>query len=186
MTKRKILALIDSENLYYAPKKIWGPGSKLDYKKLYRVFTKKEADTQAIAYLVSDPVVDQHRFIECLVKMGYTPKIKTLYPDQGQIQNSNWDDEIIEDGLKRIDDVDELFMVSGDSDFIPLLAAYKERFKPVSVVCFKDNFNYRLRDFADLVIFLDQNILMNQRPIPIRQPSYPRPRVLPGCRFPMQ
>ena len=186
MTQKKILALIDAENLYYAPKKIWGPGSKLDYKKLFNLISKKSHLITAIAYLVADPVVDQNQFIKCLIKIGYTPKIKTLYSQNGQIQNSNWDEDIIKDGLAMIEDTDELVMVSGDSDFIPMLKVYKEQHKSISIICFQDNFNPALRDYSDSITFLKENILLNYRPVLQYNTAYPRPRALPNCRFPMQ
>ena len=186
MTKRKTLALIDAENLYYAPKKKWKPTAKLDYRKLYNLISANDQDARAVVYLVADPVIDQNRFIDCLVKIGFIPKVKTLYPENGQILNTNWDDEIIVDGLNMIDDYDSLIMVSGDSDFIPLLKAYREADKPTSVICFEDNFNPTLRDFADPITFLGEDSLLHYRPPQPVRPAYPRPRALPECRFPMQ
>ncbi len=178
MIKPKILGLVDSENLYYSPKKQWGTPAKVDYYKLYKLITHGgHRDSVVIAYLVTDPVINQNRFVERLKQIGYTTKMKVIYSKQGNFQNSNWDPEIIQDGLEMIDQVDKLVMVSGDGGFSEMIKHYTAKDKETSVICFKDNCSFALQ-CADTIQYLDQRILMSR-------PNY-HPNLLSECRFPMR
>ena len=183
MTNPRILSLVDAQNLYYTPKTIWGAKAKIDFQKLYQLIAKRK-EAQVNFYMVADPIIDQSSFIRLLTHIGYTTKIKTLYEENGEYKNTNWDEEIIKDGENLIDEFDELVMVSGDGDFIPLLEKYRRRRKKVSVICFRQDFCPHLKDYADRLIFLDKTITLTPKINPVK-PSYPRPNAFRGCRFPM-
>lgn len=184
---KKTLGLVDAENLYYTPKKLWGPGAKVDFQRLYSLITNGGRPAEVIAYLVADPIIDQTLFINRLVKIGYTPKVKAIYHRKGKYQNSNWDDEIIEDALELIDKTDKLILVSGDGDFIPMLKAYRKQEKQVHIICFQNDFCPQLKSVADSVTFLDEEILLNPHLLrPHTSYQHPRPEARGGCRFPMQ
>jgi len=178
MSFERILGLVDAENLYYTPREKWGPGSKVDFSKLYQMITGGYKTATVINYLVADPIIDQTRFLSLLRKVGYTVKIKVLYSKKEQLQNSNWDPEIIEDGMAMIHQVDHLVLVSGDGGFSDMIRRYQELGKRTSVICFEDDFSSRLK-VADTVTFLNQRILMSDRK---KQPL----SALPECRFPMR
>lgn len=177
MPKERILGLVDAENLYYTPKQNWGAGAKVDFAKLYRKITGGCQGAKVIVYLVADPVIDQSRFIKRLIQIGYTPRVKILYSNRGRLRNSNWDDDIIEDGRAMMPDTDRLVLVSGDGDFSGLIHEYKAHGKQISVMCFEDDFSPQLK-VADSISFLDKTILMGRPAI--------TPRRLSECRFPMQ
>jgi uncharacterized LabA/DUF88 family protein len=159
---KKTLVLIDAQNIYYTPKRNWGPGAKVDFLKLYHKVTRGDRAAIANIYLVADPLVDQTRFLQRLIEIGYSPKIKILYPEKGQYRNSNWDDWIIKDGLNLIAQTDQLIMVSGDGDFAGMIRQYKQKGKKTRIVCFQDDYS-PLLNCADSVSFLDQSILFKRR-----------------------
>ena len=178
MPKERILGLVDAENLYYTPKQRWGTKAKVDFQKLYRRIAGNNQNAKVIIYLVADPMIDQSKFIKKLADIGYIPRIKVLYSKGGRLANSNWDEQIIEDGIALLPETDRLVLVSGDGDFFGLVQKYKQSQKTVSVLCFENDFSPQLRS-AHFVNFLDEKILM--------PPPRNRNRVdLPECRFPMQ
>ena len=188
MSKPRILGLVDAENLYYTPRKRWGPGARIDFYKLYKIITAGGCrNSQVIIYLVADPIVNQIKFIDRLKHIGYTPRMKVIYPEKGKFQNSNWDPEIIEDAMAKICDFNKLVMVSGDGGFSPTLQAYLDQGKETAVLCFDSNFSAQLRSVAETVTFLDENILFrkNNHRNSANPSVNPRPKPLESCRFPM-
>jgi len=178
MKKERVLALVDAENLYYTPRKIWGAKARVDFSKLYQLIAQgRSAESiayESIIYIAGDPIIDQAPFLQALVRMGYTPRIKIIYSERGIYANGNWDEEIIRDGMARISDIDHLVLVSGDGGFSDLVEAYIKRGKRVTVHCFEDDFSPRLKGASEIA-FLTQDILMPARRLPVPPPKRSRP-----------
>ena len=177
---QRILGLVDAENIYYSPKKLGGPKAKVDFEKLHNLITGGNKNAKVIFYMVADPLINQDSFIKRLKDFGYIPRVKVVYSEKGRFRNSNWDDEIIKEGIELIDEVDKLVLVSGDGDFLPLVDAYLMKRKNVSVICFEDNFSPSLK-VVNQITFLDKSILLT--------PGFNNintSQKQPECRFPMQ
>ncbi|MBN1224918.1 MAG: NYN domain-containing protein [Candidatus Aminicenantes bacterium] len=158
-----VLCLVDGQNIYYTPREKWG--RKIDYGKLLRRVERagKNRVVFPIAFLVSDPLIDSDLFVRHLEKMGYQVRMKLLYHNGGSLENTNWDDEIIAFSSAAIGEYDTLAMVSGDSDFIPLLNYARNLGKRVEVFSFEDDLSHSIESEADEVFLLDESICMNPK-----------------------
>jgi uncharacterized LabA/DUF88 family protein len=156
--KEMVLCLVDSQNIYYTPSKA---GRRIDYFRLKKAAARGR-DTLIIAYLVSDPVVDQTSFMARLHRFGYSTKIKVMYLGNGEVQNSDWDAGIIEDAKRLMSGFETLVLVSGDGDFAELVGEIKSRGKRVEVMCFEEDLSISLAKVADRVTYLDDSVLMGK------------------------
>ena len=156
--RKEVLALIDAQNIYYTPKRLYG-GRQIDYKKLREKISLGRASDQ-IVYLVADSLIDQTSFLSRLRSMGYITRMKVLIYRNEEVLNSNWDPEIIRDATSFMPFYETIVLVSGDGGYAPLLSDLRKQGKRVEVVCFDSDFSPLLADKAHEVRFLGGSDLM--------------------------
>ncbi len=136
ITQGKVALFVDVANLFYLQKRLkW----KVSYQRLYHFFNKNFSLYKAFvytAYLPEDK--NQERFIKMLKKTGYTLRLKQIKNIKLSSKTSKWkgnlDVELTIDAIEHIQRYDTFVLISGDSDFAPLIEYLKSKNKKTIVI----------------------------------------------------
>jgi len=149
----KVYVFVDAANILYSQQTLcW----RVDYKKLKEYF-ERECDLCGIYFYTGRVGSNdkQNIFIEKLAGLGYVVKAKevkrikisrTTYEWKG-----NLDVELTIDVLANLGNFDTLILMSGDSDFAPLLDTIKSHKKRVLVMSTKGHVSKELLDRAKYI-----------------------------------
>lgn len=149
--KNRVSMFIDASNIYYSQKRLkW----QIDFRKLLN-YLKSEIDLQEIYYYTARDLsfTKQTRFLNFLEMIGYkvrSKKIKFIKDKQRVVERDgfykgNLDVELTIDVLESKEKYDTLILVSGDSDFEPLLQLMKMKYrKRCLVMATKHNISIEL------------------------------------------
>ena len=128
---------IDGANLFFTQRHL---GWQIDFSRLMAFFMSGYASVQANYYVpASEPVSEENAaFTRVLIAHGYritSKSVKKIFNKETGVivMKGNLDVELVVDALIGIDQYDTFILFSGDSDFIPLLRALKEKGKEVIV-----------------------------------------------------
>lgn len=149
----RVYVFVDAANILYSQQTLrW----RVDYAKLKKYF-EGECDLRAI-YFYTGRVGGNHKqsaFIKKLEGLGYIVKAKEVKRIQVSKSSYEWkgnlDVELTIDVLGNINNFDTLILMSGDSDFAPLLDAVKAQRKRVIVMSTKGHVAKELLDRAKYV-----------------------------------
>ena len=134
----RVSIFIDASNIYHSYKKLkW----KIDFSKFLN-YLKQEIDLQEIYYYTARDLsfVKQTKFLTFLEKTGYKVRSKKIKFIKGKVKEKkgfykgNLDVELTMDILETKNRYDTLILISGDSDFEPLLQLMKKRYKKKCLV----------------------------------------------------
>ncbi|MFA5360140.1 MAG: NYN domain-containing protein [Patescibacteria group bacterium] len=131
----KVSVFIDASNVYHSQKKLnW----QVDFRKFLNYF-KNETDLQNIYYYTARDLnsTKQTKFINFLEMVGYkvrSKKVKFIKDknktkERDGFHKGNLDVELTMDILETKDKYDTLILLSGDSDFEPLLQLMKMKYR---------------------------------------------------------
>ena len=132
-TNKKASVFIDASNVYYSQNKLkW----RIDFKK-FLDYLKQETDLQEIYYYTARDLSfeKQTKFISFLEKIGYKVRSKNIKFIKNKSENKsgfykgNLDVELTIDILETKNKYNTIILVSGDSDFEPLLRLMKKKYK---------------------------------------------------------
>jgi uncharacterized LabA/DUF88 family protein len=128
---------IDGANLFFTQRHL---GWQIDFSRLMSFFMSGYASVQANYYVpASEPISEENAaFTRVLTAHGYRitskPVKKIVNKETGVIvMKGNLDVELVVDALSAADQYDTFILFSGDSDFLPLLRALKEKGKELMV-----------------------------------------------------
>ncbi|MDO8728342.1 MAG: SdiA-regulated domain-containing protein, partial [bacterium] len=154
--KPKLGVFYDNSNMFYAQKKA---GWKIDFAKLKKELSKS-FDLEFVNFYTAVPVEgDPARektlkyisFVEPFVNLTTKPLkyVKTKKEVNGQLvdiinKKGDMDVEIALDVTKTIDDLDVVFIVSGDSDLLPIKKYATEKGKKIIFASFENNMAWEL------------------------------------------
>lgn len=148
--KGKVYVFIDVANILYSQQTLrW----KVDYKKLKEYF-EKECDLRAIYFYTGRVGANdkQNSFLKKLEQLGYiirAKEVKRIKISKSAYEwKGNLDVELTIDVLGNINNFDTLILMSGDSDFAPLLDAVKAQRKMTLVMSTKGHISKELLDRA--------------------------------------
>ncbi len=134
----RVALFIDGANLYATSKSL---GFDIDYKRLLAYFRKKGHLVRALYYtaLAEDQEYSSIRpLIDWLDYNGYTMVTKPTkeFTDSAGRRKvkGNMDIELTVDAMRLAENLDHVFLFSGDGDFRSLVAALQEKGRRVSVV----------------------------------------------------
>ena len=133
------MVFIDAANMLYSQRTLrW----RIDYKKLLDYF-KNECELRGI-YLYTGRVGDnqkQNAFLQKLIGFGYRVKAKEVKRIKIAKDTYTWkgnlDVELTIDVIGNLNNLETLVLMSGDSDFAPLLDMAKQHKKQVLVISTK-------------------------------------------------
>lgn len=149
----KVYVFIDAANIFYAQKTLkW----RISYKKLIDYF-KRECDIgHCFIYtgkMTGD--INQQRFLDMLDINGFvvrTKEIKKIYTNKGlEKKKCNFDVEMTLDIIATIPKFDTAVLISGDSDFAPVIDKLKLEGKRVIVISTRGHISKELLDRAKFV-----------------------------------
>ncbi len=128
---------IDGANLFFTQRHL---GWQIDFSRLMAFFISAYVSVQANYYVpASEPVSEENAaFTRVLTAHGYRitskPVKKIVNKETGVVvMKGNLDVELVVDALSAADQYDTFILFSGDSDFLPLLRALKEKGKEIIV-----------------------------------------------------
>lgn len=158
--KNRVVVFIDASNIYYSQKKLkW----QIDFKKFLE-YLKTEVDLREIYYYTARDFnfAKQTKFISFLEKTGYkvrSKKVKFIKNRNREIEKDgfnkgNLDVELTIDVLEDKDKYDTIILISGDSDFEPLLKLMKRKYnKKCLVIATKHSISIELIRCAKYIDF---------------------------------
>ncbi len=154
--QQRTAVLIDGQNIYLSAKT---RGAKPDYSALIDLMNSRLI-TRAIIYNVSPEGIDQSKFVHTMEKLGFEVKSKRprKLPD-GSIK-ADWDMQIAIDALALADKVDIMVILTGDSDFVPLVYALQSKGVKVEIISFIENTGNELILAADKYVEVTDNMLI--------------------------
>ena len=144
--KGKVYVFVDAANILYSQQTL---GWRVDYKKLKEYF-EKECDLKAV-YFYTGRVGENHKqnsFLKKLEHFGYVVKAKEVKRIKVSKSAYEWkgnlDVELAIDVLGNVNNFDTIILMSGDSDFAPLLDAVKVQHKRALVMSTKGHISREL------------------------------------------
>jgi len=157
MNRKRLLVCVDTQNLWFSCHEELGEDKKIDYRKLLKIAESGRdfAKVEAKAYMPVMEMEKSQTFISTLEYLGYKVAISQITGKEGMLVGTDMDVELVVDAVRKIDTFDVFVLVSGDSDFAPLLEFLNEKGKTVEVISFKSGFSEKLRPFCMSVRFLD-------------------------------
>ncbi|MEK7621780.1 MAG: NYN domain-containing protein [Patescibacteria group bacterium] len=151
--KGRVYVFIDAANILYSQQTL---GWRVDYEKLKNYFFTE--CQLGVVYFYTGRVGDNHKqiaFLKKLEKLGYIVKSKEVKRIKISENNYEWkgnlDVELTIGVLANLDNFDTLILMSGDSDFAPLLDEVKAHKKRVIVMSTKGHVSKELLDRAKYV-----------------------------------
>jgi uncharacterized LabA/DUF88 family protein len=78
-----------------------------------------------------------------------------------QFKNRSWIDAMVWEAIKMVPKYDNVYIVSGNGQFISVVSAAKAQGKKVTVVSFRSSLQKQLADLADEVVYLDQEYIFD-------------------------
>lgn len=133
-THGRVAVFIDASNIYHAYKRLkW----KIDFQK-FLDYLKNEIDLQDVYYYTGRDMDSsgQTKFLNFLEMIGYrvrSKKIKFIKAGntakEDGFHKGNLDVELTMDVLETKESYDTLILISGDSDFEPLLQLMKMKYR---------------------------------------------------------
>ena len=152
----RIAVVADGMNLFISAKTRYG--SNLDYRELLdEVSGGRRIGSRPM--LITTRIPNSERFVQCM-KMWWDVRVVApkVLPD-GQTKDMT-DGHIMEAIAVCTDsDVDTIVLLSGDSDFAPMLRHAKRRGKRIEVAGIPGTVAWELVHIADKVHYIGENLL---------------------------
>jgi uncharacterized LabA/DUF88 family protein len=146
----RVAVYVDGANVYFTQKEALGWW--IDWPSFLNVMREGRELVSARWYQANRgvPELDQERFLHHLTLIGFAVRkktLKTIYDKlTGEISlKGNLDVELTIDALSEADHFDSAVLVTGDSDFVPLVEALRAKGKRVRVVATEQNVAVELR-----------------------------------------
>ena len=169
---RRILAVVDVQQLFLSCRDEFGPLARVDYAKLMKSFATEPGDVvDAVAYVVVSPKHEDAKFLRFLKKQGY--RTFRLYAGVDQPNDSsnvriiprNWTYRMTKELMAWAvgTNYDYFYIVSGSNQFIGSIKAIHASAKKCTVMSFRSSLppDYA-KSGADEYIFLDQSFLYDE------------------------
>lgn len=158
IAKGKVYVFVDAANIFYTQRTL---GWKISYKRLKEYF-QKEAKNELVKFFVytaSDSErPQQKKFLDMLEINGYivrTKEVKRIRVAKGVYEwKGDFDIELSMDVLDNLNNFDSMILLSGDSDFAPIIKRVKDRNKKVIIFSAKKHISKELIQLADKYVNL--------------------------------
>jgi len=129
----KTVVIIDANNLICA---LEARGIRIDYGKLKRIFDDRcDLISMHMCIAITEGRPEQKKWLDVLREQyGYQIRSKYIRVYDDHSQKGNMDVEITIDAMKVHPSVEHVVLITGDSDFIPLVTELRNQGRRVSVV----------------------------------------------------
>lgn len=153
--KGKVYVFIDAANVFYSQKTL---GWRISYERLINYFRRECNVEKCLVYTGVIPGnLKQKRFLDMLEINGYNVRTKEVKKVQVtefyEKLKCNFDVEMTIDALDTMSLFDTAILVSGDSDFAPLVKRIKEAGKNVIVMSTRGHISVELLREAKFIDF---------------------------------
>ena len=153
---QRVGVFVDVQNLYYSAKNLYN--TKVNFREILKSAVGGRKLIRAIAYVIRADVKDESNFFEALENIGYEVKAKDLQVFIGGAKKGDWDIGIAMDCIELAHRLDNIVIVSGDGDFLPLVEHLRRALGcRVEVVSFGKTTSKKLIEESDRFIDLDQS-----------------------------
>ncbi|KPJ55626.1 hypothetical protein AMJ49_06720 [Parcubacteria bacterium DG_74_2] len=156
--KGKVYVFIDGANIFYTQRTL---GWRISYEKLRQYFRNECGDNlgKIFVYTASDSErPQQKKFLDMLEINGYilrTKEVKRIRVTKGVYEwKGDFDVELSMDVLDNLKEFDTAVLLSGDSDFAPIIERIKKNNKKIIVMSAKHHISRELIQLADKYINL--------------------------------
>src|SRR3989344_1723286 len=153
LTKGKVAVFIDAANIFYSQRTL---GWRISYEKLKEYFERECEISTLFVYTATDETrPEQQKFVSMLKRSGFvvrTKPVKKIRIAHGVYQwKGDFDVELTMDMLDGISSYDTAVLMSGDSDFAPVIDRIKTQGKRVLVMSVKGHVSKELLDRAKYI-----------------------------------
>src|SRR3989344_2303683 len=153
VTKGKVAVFIDAANIFYSQRTL---GWRISYERLGSYFRKECGAQTLFVYTATDKErPEQEKFVAMLERSGFivrTKPVKKIRIAHGVYQwKGDFDVELTMDMLDTVSSYDTAVLMSGDSDFAPVIDRVKTHGKRVIVMSVKGHVSKELLDRAKYI-----------------------------------
>lgn len=152
---QRVAVFIDTQNLYYSAKKLFG--AKVNFQEVLKLAVFGRKLVRAFAYVVQTKTGEEKPFFDALSNLGIETRVRPLQEFYGGLKKADWDVGIVIDAIRVANSLDAIVLASGDGDFLPLLEYLKNQGKKVEVIAFGKSTSSRIKESADEFINLENN-----------------------------
>jgi len=149
---QRVGVLIDVQNMYHSAKNIYS--ARVNFREILRTAVAGRKLIRALGYVVTTESGEEKAFLEALTKAGIEVKSKDLQIFPGGMKKADWDVGLAVDAIEMAPKVDNIVLVTGDGDFIPLVEHLKSQGQMVELIAFAKSASGKLQekvdDFTDL------------------------------------
>ncbi len=154
--EQRVAVFVDVQNMYHSAKNIHN--ARVNFKEVLDAAVAGRRLVRAIAYVIKSESPDESGFFDALEKQGFELKVKDLQVFFSGAKKADWDVGMAVDAIKMADKVDVVVLVTGDGDFIPLVAYLREnKGCLVEAVAFEKSTSSKLIEAVDDFIDLASN-----------------------------
>lgn len=151
--KGRVAVFIDAANIFYSQRTL---GWRISYERLKEFFEEKLDVQFLFVYTATDDErPEQAKFVSMLRRAGFTVRtkpVKKIRVAHGVYQwKGDFDVELTMDMLESLRDYDTAILMSGDSDFAPVVDRIKKQGKRVIVMSVKGHVSKELLDRAKYI-----------------------------------
>ncbi len=154
----RVDVFIDAANIFYTQKTI---GWRIGYEKLKKYFQDECEKNlgKMFVYTAYDPDrPEQKKFLDMLEINGYilrTKEVKRIRVAKGLYEwKGDFDVELSIDVMDHLEEFETMVLLSGDSDFAPIVKRAKDKDKKIIIISAKNHISRELIQLADKYINL--------------------------------
>ena len=152
-TKGRVYVFIDAANIFYSQRTL---GWRISYERLKSYFERECNASNLFVYTATDETrPEQTKFVSMLKRSGFivrTKPVKKIRVAHGVYQwKGDFDVELTMDMLDSMSSYDTAVLMSGDSDFAPVIDRIKAHGKMIIVMSVKGHVSKELLDRAKYV-----------------------------------
>ncbi len=153
---QRVGVLVDVSNMYHSAKNLYK--RRVNFKEVLKEAVAGRKLIRATAYVIRAENEDEANFFEALSQQGFEVVIKDLQVFTGGAKKGDWDVGITVDAIKLGEKLDVIVLVTGDGDYLPLIA-YLQNTQGclVEVMGFRQTTSSRLIEEADDFTNLSEN-----------------------------
>ena len=153
MTTGRVFVFVDAANIFYSQKTL---GWRISYERLKTYFEKECRLGKIFVYTARDDTrPSQEKFLSMLTRAGYilrTKPVKQIRVGPGVYQwKGDFDVEVTMDILDHLAECDTVVLLSGDSDFAPVIKRVQMAGKRTIVMSVKGHVSRELLELAKYV-----------------------------------
>ncbi|MCK4540016.1 NYN domain-containing protein [Candidatus Parcubacteria bacterium] len=154
--EQRVGVLVDVSNMYHSAKNLYH--KRVNFKEVLKEAVAGRKLIRAIAYVIRTETEEETPFFEALSQQGFEVKMKDLQIFAGGAKKADWDVGIAMDAIKLANNLDVIVLVSGDGDYLPLMAYLQNTSGSlVEVVGFRQTTSSKLIEEADDFMNLSEN-----------------------------